>query len=219
MALSFPWSNAFMSVATALLGLVALVELAQPHRRVPETRFSRLSGLALLALVVLSAASTFWSLDGALALHDVRVKLPLAVGGLVLLAARGSALLSAGSMDRVLRCAAFSAGAATATIVVLDLVEGAPFGGRSASRFISHIRFGLWWAVLLPLIASRLSRTWSLLAVASAFLAWFWTESLTGLLTGLLTIAWWGPMLIRPGNASQEWPSPRAVRARLAVLT
>lgn len=218
-ALSFPWSNAFMSVATALLALVALGELAQPHRRVPETRFSRLSGLALLALVALSAASTFWSLDGALALHDVRVKLPLAVGGLVLLAARGSALLSARSMDRVLRCAAFSAVAATATIVVLDLVEGAPFGGRSASRFISHIRFGLWWAVLLPLIASRLSRTWSLLAVASAFLAWFWTESLTGLLTGLLTIAWWGPMLIRPGNASQEWPSPRAVRARLAVLT
>lgn len=218
-ALSFPWSNSFMSVATALLGLVALLELAQPLRRLPDSRFWRLSGLALVALVALSGASSFWSLDGALALRDVRVKLPLAVGGLVLLAARGSALLSARSFDRVLRCAAFSAVAASVTVVVLDLLDGPPFGGRSASRFISHIRFGLWWAVLLPLVAARLSQTWTLLAVAFAGLTWFWTESLSGLLSGLITMAWWGPMVLRRAGSRKEWPDSGQVRSGLVAVT
>lgn len=89
-ALAFPWSNAFMSVAAGCLGLVAILDLVKPVRRTAATGDARTSGLALAGLVLLSGLSSLWSEDAALAWNDVRIKLPLLVGGLVLLAARGA---------------------------------------------------------------------------------------------------------------------------------
>ena len=144
LALSFPWSNSFMSIATGLLGLVALIELMEPTGRMPGARFQRLSGLALVALVALSGASASWSLDRALALHDVRVKLPLAVGGLVLLAARGSTMLNTDSVRRILRCAVFSATAATWTLVFLDVLDGNLWRTPCFPVHFSHSIRALW---------------------------------------------------------------------------
>ena len=149
-AIAFPWSNAFMSVATGFLGLVALIECAKPIGRASERRYSVWSGLALVGLVLLSAISSLWSRDLWMALDDARIKLPLLVGGVALLAGRGGAILPNYAGRVILKCAVVSAGVATLSLVFLDVLDGAPFGGRHASRYISHIRFGLWWAVLLP---------------------------------------------------------------------
>ena len=65
-ALAFPWSNAFMSIATGFLGLVALVELANPVRRDSEGRYSLWSGL----LQILNWGSTVFQLDWGSHLHS-----------------------------------------------------------------------------------------------------------------------------------------------------
>lgn len=212
-ALAFPWSNAFMSVAAGCLGLVAILEFAKPVGGTSVSRETRMSGFALSGLVLLSGLSSLWSEDAALAWNDVRIKLPLLVGGLVLLASRGGVFLTAGSVSRIVRCAAFSAALASVTLIVLDLSAGAPFGGRSSSVFISHIRFGLWWAVLLPWAVRWLPRSLALLFVFMAFVTWFWTESLSGLLCGLLTAVWWLPAIRRGTEAT--WPVGGSVAFRL----
>jgi len=214
-ALAFPWSNAFMSVATGCLGLVAILELAKPLRRGSASEEARLSGLALVGLVLLSGLSSLWSEDAAQAWNDVRIKLPLLVGGLVLLGSKGEVVLSEGSVRRIVHCAAFSAALASLTLIVLDVSNGAPYGGRPSSVFISHIRFGLWWAVLLPLAVRWLTRPMALLIVGMALVTWFWTESLSGLLCGILTSAWWLPSL-RSG-AKAPWPGGRPAAFRVAA--
>ena len=127
-ALAFPWSNAFMSVAAGCLGLAAIVEWARPQRSGVASGEARLSGFALVGLVLLSGLSSLWSEDAAQAWNDVRIKLPLLVGGLVLLASRGESFLSEGSVRRVVQCAAFSAALASLTLIVLDVSNGAPYG-------------------------------------------------------------------------------------------
>lgn len=203
-ALAFPWSNAFMSVATGCLGLAAIVEVAKPLHQGPASRAARRSGLALTGLVLLSGLSSLWSEDAAQAWNDVRIKLPLLVGGMALLASRGEAFLSEGSTRRVVQCAAFSAVLASVNLIGLDLANGAPFGGRPSSVFISHIRLGLWWAVLLPWAVRWLSRPMAMVFAGMAVVTWFWTESLSGLLCALLTSAWWMPSLRSGANVA--WP-------------
>ena len=159
----------------ALLGLVALENWPRPTPR-SETR--------VLPVVRQRCwrwwrfrPPPFWSLDGALALHDVRVKLPLAVGGLVLLAARGSAPCRPAPWTGSFVAAAFGAVAATATIVVLDLVEGAPFGGQGALPVhLASIR------ALVGGVAPAGLNVPALEGVVTVdgglrLLAWFWTES------------------------------------------
>lgn len=214
-ALAFPWSNAFMSVAAGCLGLAAILDLVKPVRPTGATGETRTSGLALAGLVLLSGLSSLWSEDAALAWNDVRIKLPLLVGGLVLLAARGSAILSEGSVRRVVHCAAFSAALATAALIVLDLANGAPFGGRPSSVFISHIRLGLWWAVLLPWAVRWLPRSMAWLFVGLAFVTWFWTESLSGMLCALLTAVWWVPALFSDVKAT--WPGGGSAALRVGA--
>jgi len=219
-ALAFPWSNAFMSVATGFLGLVAIIELVQPVQRTMGSHGSRFSGMALVGLVLLSGLSAAWSEEPSTAWNDVRVKLPMLVGGLTLLAGRGTTLLPRYAILDLVKCAVFSAGLATLAVVFLDLWDGAPHGGREASRFISHIRFGLWWAVLLPWAVRWLSGPWALFSVVLAFLTWFWTESLSGFLCGILTAGWWARMLWEQRTAlAPSWPDRRTGLLRVAVTS
>lgn len=214
-ALAFPWSNSFMSVATGGLALVALLSLWRRNPGATADVWDKRSGWALIALVLWGGVSALWSSEPNLALHDVRVKLPLLVGGLVLLS-RGPVLLSDRGRRAVLSCAAFSAVLASVTVVVLDLADGGGWGGRSASRFISHIRFGLWWAILLPWLTRGLARPWGWACAFSAVLVWTWTESVTGLLVGVLTAGWWLPALLRRSPQDQaDWPSGSGALRRL----
>ncbi len=214
-ALAYPWSNAFMSVATAGLGLAAIATLVRTGLPLNRESFG---GWALVGLVLWTGCSALWSSNPAGAIHDVRVKLPLLVAGLAWWA--GQHPDSKVEVQWVLRCAVFSATLATCAVMGLDVLDGAPFGGRSSSRFISHIRFGLWWAVLLPWTAHFLSRGWAWLAVVAAGLTWTWTESLTGLLAGAVTAAWWAPMLWDASRSSESlrWPTKRRVVRHLTVL-
>lgn len=217
-ALAFPWSNAFMSIATGFLGLVALVELANPVRRDSEGRYSLWSGWALVGVVLLSACSAFRSEDAWVALEDARIKLPLLVGGLALLSGRGSSVLPRYASPIILKCAVVSAGMATLSVVLLDVLDGSPYGGRMASRFISHIRFGLWWAVLLPWASRWLSRSETTIVLILALVTWFWTESLSGLMCGLWTAGWWAPMLLqRKADWGFNWSESKTGVLRLAV--
>lgn len=209
--MAFPWSNAFMSVATGLLALTALLKWKGFRDRTgvgSAGRGLRAAGLALLGLVAWSAASFLWGGGGAAVLHDVRVKLPLVVGALAMMAMAGDGRrMEEGRVGLVLRLAAFSAMAATLTLVLLDLADGGALGGRQASRFISHIRFGLWWALLLPWVCVHLPWRWRWLSVFSALLGATWTQSLTGLVAAMALAPWWWPAL-RAG----AWPTARAVR-------
>lgn len=219
-ALAFPWSNAFMSVATGFLGLVALIECAKPIGRAPERRYYLWSGWALVAVVLLSALSSAWSRDSWMALDDARIKLPLLVGGVALLSGRGGTVLPHYASRVILKCAVVSAGLATLSLVFLDVLDGAPYGGRHASRFISHIRFGLWWVVLLPWASKWLSRTEALVVLGLAMLTWFWTESLSGLLCGLWTAGFWAPMLWKGGlNRVPIWPESWTALRRLIAAS
>lgn len=216
--LAFPWSNAFMSAATGGLALVSLVSLWQT-RSEPASLCWRGHGLALVALVVWSGLSGLWSAELSGTVQDVRIKLPLVVGGLAWWAGQGRLALGSAEVRRILLCAVISATVASWACIGLDIMEGLPYGGRAASRFISHIRFGLWWAVLLPWAVARLSKGWAWLAVVTAVVTWTWTESLTGLLAGGVTSLWWGPMLLAQGTRSEApaWPSREQVRTRLAA--
>lgn len=177
----------------------------------------RAAGLALLVLVVWSGASYLWGGGAAAVLHDVRVKLPLAAGAVAMIAMSGDdRLIEEGRADRVLKWAAFSAIAATLTIVAMDLWDGGALGGRQASRFISHIRLALWWALLLPWICAHLPRGWGWLSVFAALLSATWTQSVTGLVAAMALFPWWWPALTEGG-----WPSRKAVKRsglRLALL-
>ena len=209
-ALAFPWSNAFMSVATALLGGVTLwtwVSLRH-HRDEPVSRM----GWPLMGLVMWIGLSALWSQAPLEALDQVRVTLPLWIGGLAAWVGATHRDRVQLNVARVMQCAAFSAMLATASMVILDVLDGAPFGGRAASRFISHIRFGLWWAVLLPWAVYRLPRIWGALAILFAGVAWSWTESLTGLIAGGVTAVWWAPMMWRKcKTGASRWPIRGAV--------
>ena len=215
--LAFPWSNAFMSVATGGLALVSVVSLWETRSEPALLRW-RGTGLALVALVFWSGLSGLWSADLAGTVQDVRIKLPLVVGGLAWWAGQGHLALGSAEVRRILLCAVISATAASWACIGLDVMEGMPYGGRDASRFISHIRFGLWWAVLLPWAAARLAKGWTLVAVVTAFVTWTWTESLSGLLAGGATSLWWAPMLFAQWTKSEApaWPSRTQVRWRLA---
>ena len=223
LALAFPWSNSGMSIATGALALAAIYSFIQgPTSESSGFRDKRVgfAGFALLSFVSLSGFSSAWS-DPMLALNDVRVKLPLAVAGMALLAAKNGSYLSRLSVERVLKCAVFSAGLSTACIVCLDLWDGQPFGGRSASRFISHIRFGLWWAALLPLASGVLNKYWGWSSVFFAVLAWTWTESISGLALEAVTSIWWLPILCATssGNSAWKWPEMKALRRAAFIAT
>ena len=116
------------------------------------------------------------------ALDPVRVTLPLWIGSLAAWVGATHRDRVQLNVARVMQCAAFSAMLATASMVILDVLDGAPFGGRAASRFISHIRFGLWWAVLLPWAVYHLPPNLGSVGDLFAGVAWSWTESLTGLI-------------------------------------
>ena len=227
-ALAFPWSNAFMSVATGMLGLAVLTRFGRLLGTMPEKPLPRAmvqSGWSLVLLVLWSALSTTWSGDMAASLNDVRVKLPLAAGGLALVVmARESAWPHARWVDGVLKMALVSALIATLTVVFIDVWNGGHQGGRQASKFISHIRFGLWWALLLPWVCHRLATCWRWLALAGALLAWTWMESLTGLLAGVALAPWWLSAWRSHRNQSEAepiltWPAAGVVnRTGLMVL-
>ena len=72
-ALAFPWSNAFMSVATGMLGLAALTRFGRLLGTMPEKPLPRAmvqAGWSLVLLVLWSALSTTWSGDMAASLND-----------------------------------------------------------------------------------------------------------------------------------------------------
>lgn len=227
-ALAFPWSNAFMSVATGLLGLAVLTRFGRLLGTMPERPLPRAmvqAGWSLVLLVLWSALSTMWSGDVAASLNDVRVKLPLAAGGLALVAmARESVWPPARWVDGVLKLGLASAVIATLAVVFLDVWNGGDFGGRQASRFISHIRFGLWWALLLPWVCHRLGAPWRWLALAGALLAWSWMESLTGLLVAVALAPWWlsawrAHRQVHGADTTLAWPASASVnRMGLAVV-
>ena len=223
LALAFPWSNAFMSIAIGALALAALLRWFSPLKKPssgPLHPCISLTGWALIALVVYSALSSAWSASPSMAIDDARIKLPLFVGGMALLLSRKMGGVSFASSRVILKCAIVSASAATLAIIGLDLIEGAPFGGRASSRFISHIRFGLWWALLLPWVAAALPRVWLWLGVVAALATWTWTESLNGIIMGYATAAWWGPALwrSRDGALVMDWPKAKQVGQRLCLL-
>lgn len=222
-ALAFPWSNAFMSVATGLLGLAILTRFDALVAPPPQDRAGQALyrvGWLLSALVGVSAVALLWGGDWTSGLHDVRVKLPLLAGGLAMVAMSGEAPeVRRQSGVWVLGLAVFSAATATASIVVLDLMDGGVDGGRQSARFISHIRFGLWWALLLPWALFHLSARWKWLAAASALVAWTWTQTLSGLAAGIVLLPWCWSLLSKAGRAedgSVMWPTGSRV-ARLAL--
>ena len=192
LALAYPWSNAFMSVATGFLGLAAIlraIRLAGAPRSGEAQRGLMWGGAALILLVAWSGFSCLWGGGFETCLNDVRVKLPLVAGGLAMVVMAREAQVPDGRVaDTVLRLAVFSAALATVAVVVLDLMDGGSTGGRQASRFISHIRFGLWWALLLPWVLHRLGPTWKGVGITGAVLAWTWTQGLTGILAGLVLL-------------------------------
>lgn len=223
-ALAYPWSNAFMSVATGVLGLAVLTRFnrllgTMPERRLPKAMVH--AGWSLVMLVMWSGLSTIWSGDVAASLNDMRVKLPLAAGGLALVVmAREGTWPQARWFDGVLKVAVGSALLATFSIVFLDLLDGGDQGGRQASRFISHIRFGLWWALLLPWVCHRLAAHWRWVALVGAVLAWTWIEGLTGLLVAMALAPWWLTAWSAHGSSAlSEWPNPsRVMRTTKALL-
>ena len=81
--MAFPWSNAFMSVATGLLALTALSRW-RAARAGETSRPLVMGALALAVLMAWTLLSTLWSTDTAAAINDFRIKLPLLVGALVL---------------------------------------------------------------------------------------------------------------------------------------
>ena len=218
--LAFPWSNAFMSVATGLLGLTALLKLLTIGSvdKKPDTRAKALSaaGLGLMLLVAWSGVSGLWGGSIAECLHDVRVKLPLAAGGLAMMAmSRDKGGMPRKDLDTVLKLAVASAFAATIALVVRDILDGGMLGGRQASRFISHIRFGLWWALLLPWVANMLNRRWSLFCLIGAVTAWSWIQGLTGLMLGIVLIPWWWSGMANNAGSpigERNWPESRRIR-------
>lgn len=218
--LAFPWSNAFMSVATGLLGLTALLKLSATAgpRSKPDARALglRTAGLGLMLLVAWSGISALWGGSVAACLHDVKVKLPLAAGGLAMAAmSKDGRGMGRTELEAVLKLAVFSAVAATLALVARDVADGGALGGRQASRFISHIRFGLWWAMLLPWVANVLSRRWTLYCLFGALTAWSWIQGLTGLLMGLVLIPWWWPGLMtkqEEQDGEWHWPEVRLIR-------
>ena len=225
LALAYPWSNAFMSVATGFLGLAAIlraIRLAGAPRSGEAQRGLMWGGAALILLVAWSGFSCLWGGGFETCLNDVRVKLPLVAGGLAMVVMAREAQVPDGRVaDTVLRLAVFSAALATVAVVVLDLMDGGSTGGRQASRFISHIRFGLWWALLLPWVLHRLGPTWKGVGITGAVLAWTWTQGLTGILAGVVLLPWWwSGMGVFPPQRSrvQSWPAPAEVRRRGARL-
>lgn len=210
--LAFPWSNAFMSIAAIFLGLTAMSQQVRKAENSAAHRALGHTGLALMLLVSLSFVSVIWGGNGTAALHDVRVKLPLAVGGGVMLVMAKQAIgWSTREVQSIVRWAVFSAALATASLVLLDVLDGVPNGGRSSSRFISHIRFGLWWALLLPWVAHYLGGKWNVVCVVGAAITWTWTQSLTGLFLGVLLSPWWLPALrlrlLGHADATLPWPA------------
>lgn len=219
LALAFPWSNAFMSIAAIFLGLTSLSQWKREENNSPDHRALGHGGWALVLLVCLSLVSVIWGGNSTATLHDVRVKLPLAVGGGVMLVMAKQAMrLSLDEVQSVLRWAVFSAALATASLVLLDVLDGLPNGGRSSSRFISHIRFGLWWALLLPWVAHYLGGKWNAACLIGAAITWTWTQSLTGLAMGVLLSPWWLPAartrLKGHSDATLSWPSTGALYRR-----
>ena len=182
-ALAFPWSNAFMSVAAGWLGLAAILDFEKT-----DTAHGRIGGAASRTrpdgVVLLSGLSSLWSEDAAgterrahQTAHCWWADWPCSRRGAVPSCRKGSVRRS----HTVRHSAHFGQ---RDVLIVLDLANGAPFGGRPSSRFISHIRLGLWWAVLLPWAVRSLTRSLALLFVGMAFATWFWTESLSGMLCG-----------------------------------
>ena len=221
LVLAFPWSNAFMSIAAIFLGLTSISQekLKEGSRPNPAHRAMEHAGWALILLVSLSLVSVIWGGNGTTALQDVRVKLPLVLGGGIMIGmARQAIGFSSREVQSVLRLAVFSAALATASMVVLDVLDGVPNGGRSSSRFISHIRFGLWWALLLPWVAHYLGGKWNAVCLIGALITWSWTQSLTGLAMGVFLSPWWLPAvrlrLLGHSAATLSWPSAGALYRR-----
>ena len=228
MALAFPWSNAFMSVATGFLGLTALTRWKRWQRPFPkntEARALRTAGMSLFLLVVWSGVSFLWGGDGPATLHDVRVKLPLAVGGMAMWVMGHESERQEGEVwNGVLKLAVFSSLAAAFSIVFLDLLDGGPSGGRQASRFISHIRYGLWWALIIPWVCARLNGRWIGATFIGAIISWSWTQGLSGALLAGALAPWWGTTLwhrLRTHggfSAEQTWPDSRSVNRAVLFL-
>ena len=215
-ALAFPWSNALMSMATGLLGFSALLHIFGNRSAYSAGRpMVRNCGWGLILLVAWSGMSWFWGGDIDACLHDVRVKLPLAIGGMAMIAmSRENEPIPESGVDALLRLAVASAASATVAVVVLDIFDGGEMGGRQASRFISHIRFGLWWALLLPWVTHRLGAKWQWLALGGALLAWTWLQGVTGMAVGCALAPWWWPsvQLGRRASDKKAWPSRATIR-------
>ena len=221
-AIAFPWSNSFMSVATGMLAVAAMQRLLFPSERQHSTSSKWLArcGWALILLVFWSGLSFFWGGGAAACIHDVRVKLPLAAGGLAMLAMSRERLGALEVVDGLLKWAVFSAASATAAMVILDVWDGGLSGGRQASRFISHIRFGLWWALLLPWVTHRLRGHWIWVTALGALVTWYWLQCLTGLIVGALLMPWWGFSMVRSlrNNPSATWPLGRSLGALFGAV-
>ncbi len=224
--LAFPWSNAFMSIATAWLGLVTLTQMQQSApagASATADKALRRTGWALILLVVWSGLSVLWGGEAQACLHDVRVKLPLAVGGwAMIIMARQGRTLDDQSLKLILKGAVFSAGLATVSLIACDLLNGGLTGGRQSSLFISHIRFGLWWALLLPWVGHRLSVGWAWACLIGALSAWTWMEGVTGLLVGLALSPWWLPAFTGTVRGQKSrvkgWPTVVEVRRNTVLL-
>ena len=224
--LAFPWSNAFMSIATAWLGLVTLTQMqksAPAGASAIADKALRRTGWALILLVVWSGLSVLWGGEAQACLHDVRVKLPLAVGGwAMIIMARQGRTLDDQSLKLILKGAVFSAGLATVSLIACDLLNGGLTGGRQSSLFISHIRFGLWWALLLPWVGHRLSVGWAWACLIGALSAWTWMEGVTGLLVGLALSPWWLPAFTGTVRGQKSrvkgWPTVVEVRRNTVLL-
>lgn len=224
--LAFPWSNAFMSVATGFLALTAFSRWRVSRTGVPAGPL--LVGAAALAFLVMwGVLSALWSTDAAEAINDFRIKLPLLAGALVLWRMAIEARPMEGR-ETVLKLAVGSALLAVLALVGGDILDGGQLGGRQSSRFISHIRFGLWWAVLLPLVVNALKPKWGWLCLWGALLTWTWTQSVSGLLLGICTAPWWWTAMWRNWSGTPRlrphWPEAASInrlagRLTIALLT
>lgn len=226
LVLAFPWSNAMMSMATAWLGVVTVTQLQRrtaPAPKTPAQKALYRAGWASVLLVLWSGLSAIWGGEAEACLHDVRVKLPLAVGGWAMITmSRQSRSLSAFELGLVLKVAVFSAALATASLISWDLLDGGPNGGRQSSQFISHIRFGLWWALLLPWVGHLLGNRWMWGCLIGALSAWTWMQGVTGLIAGVFLSPWWISSLLQPKEKTTErvpWPSTSTVRHNALLMT
>jgi len=205
-AVALPLSNAMMSVATGLLGMLWLVDCA---RNLSAARWRSVFdknavSVGLIGLYLLHVVGLAWTQDWGYGLHDLRVKLPLLALGLAGAFSLGfsGATADPAARDRILKAFLFAVLAALAGLVLNAAFFSDQFShGRQVSVYISHVRFGMMlsFSVVVARYLAASSRWWlAVLLVVIAGL--WWMQAVTGFALLAVLAPWWA----LPRNCSQR---------------